>query len=136
MTIQAMFAKLIVGDEEAEAAYYTAVYGLKLLQRLEGTTDGEPFREIILAIGDDMASGMLVMFNFTARPAPRDQQAILGFMTDDIDALAARIVAYGGKLVGPIREEAGMRLVFATDPEGALTENIQMMPPVRGNIPA
>lgn len=132
MTIRAMFSKLIVADEEAAAAYYTAVYGLKLLQRVEGTTDGEPFREIILAMGDDMASGMLVMFTFTQRPAPRDQQAILGFMTDDVDALAARIVAHGGRLVGPIREEHGLRLVFATDPGGALTENIQILPPPEG----
>ena len=69
------------------------------------------------------------MFNFTDRAAPRDQQVILGFVVEDLDALVEKITANGGKLVGPIREEAdhGVRVVFSTDPEGALCENVQML---------
>ena len=129
MTVQAMFAKLICRDEEAMAAYYTAVYGLGVVQRVAGESDGQPFREVILAPGGDWTKGTLVMFNFTERAAPRDQQVILGFTVDDLDALVQRIEAAGGKLVGPIREEAdhGVRVVFSTDPEGALCENVQMI---------
>ena len=129
MTVQAMFAKLICRDEEAMAAYYTAVYGLGVVQRVAGESDGQPFREVILAPGGDWTKGTLVMFNFTERAAPRDQQAIFGFTVDDLDALVQRIEANGGKLVGPIREEAdhGVRVVFSTDPEGALCENVQMI---------
>lgn len=69
------------------------------------------------------------MFNYTQRQAPRDQQVILGFTVDDLDALVGRIEAAGGTLVGPIREEAelGMGLVFSTDPRRALAENVQML---------
>jgi len=123
------FTKLICRDEEAMAAYYGAVYGYGVVQRVEGTSDGEPFREVILAPGGDWTRGSLVMFNFTQRQAPRDQQVILGFVVEDIDALAKAIVVNGGKLVGQIREEAehGVRVVFSTDPEGALCENVQML---------
>ena len=129
MTVQTMFSKLICRDEEAMAAYYTAVYGLGVVQRVAGESDGQPFREVILAPGGDWTKGTLVMFNFTERAAPRDQQVILGFTVDDLDALVQRIEAAGGKLVGPIREEAdhGVRVVFSTDPEGALCENVQMI---------
>jgi len=129
MTALSMFSKLICRDEEAMATYYSGVYGLGLVQRVAGTTDGEAFREVILAPGGDWTKGTLVMFNFVDRPAPRDQQVILGFTVDDLDALVAKIEANGGKLVGPIREEKdhGVRVVFATDPEGALSENVQLL---------
>ena len=129
MTAVSGFAKLICRDEEAMANYYMAVYGYGLVQRVAGHSDGEPFREVILAPGGDWSRGSLVMFNFTDRAAPRDQQVILGFVVEDLDAVAKAIVANGGKLVGPIRDEPehGVRLVFATDPEGALSENVQML---------
>lgn len=129
MTVTTMFTKLICRDEEAMAAYYSAVYGLGVVQRVAGESDGQPFREVILAPGGDWTKGTLVMFNFTERAAPRDQQVILGFTVDDLDGLVARIEANGGKLVGPIREETdhGVRVVFSVDPEGALCENVQML---------
>ena len=124
-----MFSKLICRDEEAMTAYYTAVYGLGIVQRVAGTSNGELFREVILAPDGDWAKGTLVMFNFTERDAPRDQQVILGFTVEDLDAVVQRITANGGKLVGTVREEIehGVRVVFATDPEGALSENVQLL---------
>jgi len=124
-----MFSKLICRDEEAMTAYYTAVYGLGIVQRVAGTSNGEPFREVILAPDGDWAKGTLVMFNFTERDAPRDQQVILGFTVEDLDAVVQRITANGGKLVGTVRQEIehGVRVVFATDPEGALSENVQLL---------
>lgn len=129
MNAPAGFTKLICRDEEAMASYYSAVYGYGAVQRVAGTSDGEPFREVILAPDGDWTKGSLVMFNFTERDAPRDQQVILGFVVNDLDALVERITANGGKLVGPIREEGdhGVRVVFSTDPEGALCENVQML---------
>lgn len=129
MPTHSMFTKLIVADEEAQTAYYCAVYGLNVIQRVEGDSDGQPFREVILSAGNDMSAGTLVMFNFTERQKPRDQQVILGFVVDDLNALVGRIEANGGKLVGPIRDEPehGVRVVFSTDPEGALCENVQML---------
>ena len=125
----AMFTKLICRDEEAMAAYYSAVYGLEIVQRVQGESDGEPFREVILAPGGDWTKGTLVMFNFTARPAPRDQQVILGFNVENLDETVKRIEAHNGKLRAAIQEmpEHGVRVVFSTDPEGALCENVQML---------
>jgi len=129
MAALGLFTKLICRDEEAMAAYYGAVYGLDVVQRVAGDSDGEPYREVILAPGGDWTKGSLVMFNFTARQAPRDQQVILGFTVADLDDLVTRIEANGGRLVGPIRNEPehGVRVVFSVDPEGALCENVQML---------
>ncbi len=50
-------------------------------------------------------------------------------MTDDIEALRERIVANGGRPLGEVFEQPGhgVRVLFAEDPEGALTENVQML---------
>jgi predicted enzyme related to lactoylglutathione lyase len=126
-----MFTKLIVDDEEKMTEYYTSVYHLNAAVRVAGDSvgSGEGFREVILTAGADMSSGTLVMFKFVDRPAPRDQQVILGFITDDMEALKQRIVANGGTLVGPTRDETshGVRVQFSQDPEGALAENVQML---------
>lgn len=131
-TTLSMFTKLIVDDEEKMAAYYAAVYGLTAAVRVAGDSigTGENFREVIMTRGEDMASGTLVMFKFTDRPKPRDQQMILGFVTDDLETLKQRVVTRGGKLVGPTRDEPqhGVRIQFSEDPEGALAENVQMLP--------
>lgn len=130
-TVQSMFTKLIVDDEEAMASYYQAVYHMHPAVRVAGNSKstGEAFREVILTRGADMASGTLVMFKFLDRAKPRDQQVVLGFVTDDLDALKDRIVANGGKLVGDIADEPehGVRVLFSEDPEGALAENVQML---------
>ena len=129
--VLSMFTKLIVDDEEKMTAYYTAAYGLTAAVRVAGDTigSGEAFREVIMTRGADMASGTLVMLKFTDRPKPRDQQVILGFVTADHEALKERIVANGGRLVGPTRDEPdhGVRVQFSEDPEGALAENVQML---------
>ncbi|NIJ18222.1 VOC family protein [Sphingobium vermicomposti] len=129
MTNLPTFTKLICRDEEAMAQYYGTVYGYGLVQRVEGDINGEAFREVIMAPGGDWTKGTLVMFNYVNRDAPRDQQVILGFTVPDLDALVEKIIANGGKLCGPIHEEAdhGVRVVFSTDPEGALCENVQML---------
>ncbi len=131
MSSPSSFTKLIVDDEEKMAAYYASVYGLRPAHRIQGDSagTGEAFREIIMTWTDSMADGTLVMFKFANRPKPRDQQVILGFITEDMEALKQRILAAGGKLVGPTREETdhGVRVQFSEDPEGALAENVQML---------
>lgn len=125
------FTKLIVQDEEAMAAYYGAVYGLNSLHRVES---GDPavmgrLREVIMGPGESMGAESLTMINFLDRPAPRDREVILGFITTDLDALAERVLAHGGRHVGLVREmpEHGVRVLFTSDPEGRLSENVEMM---------
>lgn len=125
------FTKLIVADEEAMAEYYHQVYGLEKLQRVQEDNPDSigPIREVIMGRSDGTYGESLVMFKFLDRPAPRDQEAILGFITEDLDALAERVKAHGGKLIGEIKSmhEHGVRVVFSTDPEGRLSENVQMI---------
>jgi hypothetical protein len=109
------------------------VYGLNAVMRVQGESacGDERFREVILGPGKGMSQEeSLVMFRFVDRPAPRDQESILGFVTEDLDALVARVVAHGGKVVAPIKAmpEHGIRVVFTSDPEGHLAENVQMVP--------
>jgi predicted enzyme related to lactoylglutathione lyase len=126
------FMKLIVADEEAMADYYRAVYGLKDVLRVQGESAGskERFREVILS-ADGKMGGTFVLFNFVDRPKPRDQQSIAGWVVDDIEATRDRILANGGKLVGEIMEkpEHGVRVLFSEDPEGALSEIVQLAVP-------
>lgn len=130
--VQTMFSKLIVGDEEAMTTYYCAVFGLKPAVRVQGESagTGEKFREVILTRDGQMSGGSLVMFNFVDRPAPRDQQVTLGFVVDDVEAVAERVVANGGTLVAPIKSqpEHGVKVLFAKDPEGALSEIVELLP--------
>lgn len=125
------FTKLIVDDEEAQAEYYHQVYGLNKLHRVQNDDSGAagPIREVIMGPGETMSSESLVMFKFIDRPAPRDQEVILGFITDDLDALAERVLAHGGKHNGPIKSmpEHGVRVLFTTDPEGRLSENVELL---------
>ena len=125
------FPKLIVADEEAMAEYYHQVYGLNKQHRVQGeqSAAGGPFREIIMGPGEDMGAESLTLFKFTDRPAPRDQETILGFITEDLDALAERVLAHGGKHVDKIWEmkDHGVRVLFSTDPEGRLSENVELL---------
>ena len=125
------FTKLIVDDEEAQAEYYHQVYGLNKLHRVQNDDSGAggAIREVIMGPGDTMSSESLVMFKLIDRPAPRDQEVILGFITDDLDALASRVLAHGGKHNGPIKSmpEHGVRVLFTTDPEGRLSENVELL---------
>ena len=128
------FAKLIVDDEEKLATYYREVYGLDAIQRVDGDSGGlgEPFREIMLGRDGKLSPDeSLVLFKFVDRTPPRDQESILGFISEDLDALADRITANGGSLAGPIKSmpEHGVRVLFATDPEGHLSENVEMIAP-------
>ncbi|GAD47826.1 hypothetical protein NT2_01_06000 [Caenibius tardaugens NBRC 16725] len=126
------FTKLIVDDEEAMAQYYCGVYGLNAFQRVQNDDSGAggPIREIILSHDDVLAGPTLVMFKFTDRPAPVEREAILGFITDDLDSLARRVIDHGGKHVSPIKSmpEHGVRVLFTTDPEGRMSENVELMP--------
>lgn len=125
------FTKLIVEDEEAMAAYYGGVYELNCLHRVEAGDSAVlgRIREVIMGPGNDMGAESLTMINFLDKPAPRDREVILGFITTDLDALAERVLTHGGKHVGPIRTmpEHGVRVLFTSDPEGRLSENVEMM---------
>jgi predicted enzyme related to lactoylglutathione lyase len=121
------FTKLVVRDLERMAAFYSAAYGLKPISRVQERIAGEPIDEIMLAAGDGMAPGMLVLLRFVDRPAPASGEVILGFTTGDLPALLERVRAAGGGVHEEIRAlpELKLEVAFATDPEGHLAELVQ-----------
>ncbi len=123
------FTKLVVDDLDRMAGFYCDVFDLYETGRLhiEQGAIGEPIEEIFLCPSPDDRYGSFVLFKFLARPAPRDNETILGFQTRDLDALLARAEARGGRLAAPIKAmpELGVRVAMVLDPEGHLCELVE-----------
>jgi len=124
------FTKLIVRDLESQAAFYRDVYGLHAVKRVRERIGSEAIDEIMLSADPDAAWGSLVLLKFPGRAAPPTGELILGFVSDDLPALLARVTSAGGRIHAPIRElpELKLRVAFATDPEGHLAELVQLAP--------
>ncbi len=123
------FTKLVVADLEKMAAFYSAVYGLEQIMRVQDHIGPDAIDEIMLGTGKEMSPGSLVLLHFVDKPAPRNGEVILGFTTDDLPALLERVRAAGGSVHAEIRDmpELNLRVAFATDPEGHLAELVQML---------
>ena len=69
------------------------------------------------------------MLKFTEREAAATGEIILGFITDDVDALYERVLAAGGGVHAPVRDDEGApyRVGFVKDPEGHLAEVVQLL---------
>ena len=123
------FTKLVVQDLEAMSAYYQRVYGLKEFERIQATIEGEPIDEIMLGLDSAYGPGSIMLLKFVDRPAPQPGAVILGFQTDDLDALVERTLEHGGSLYSGISESdvAPVRVAFSVDPEGNLAECVQLV---------
>jgi predicted enzyme related to lactoylglutathione lyase len=123
------FTKLIVDDVEKMVTYYTTVFGLNALARVNSEIAGEPISECMLGPGEQLSSESLVILKFTARAAPPRGEVILGFITADIAALVQRALAAGGQVIEAPRDmpQHGVRVAFLKDPEGHLAEVVQML---------
>jgi predicted enzyme related to lactoylglutathione lyase len=124
------FTKLVVHDLEKLAAFYGEVYGLHPVRRVRGERIGdEEIDEIMLAPDPRAAFGSFVLLRYVERPPSPTGELILGFTTDDLPALLERVAAAGGSVLAPIQEmpALGLRVAFATDPEGHLAELVQLL---------
>jgi len=123
------FTKLVVDDLDRMAAFYCTVFDLHQTGRLkiEQGAIGEPIEEIFLCPSPDDRYGAFVLFKFLERPAPRDNETILGFQTSDLKRLVERATRCGGGLAAPIKEmpELGVRVAMVRDPEGHLCELVE-----------
>ena len=126
------FTKLVVHDLDSMSAYYQRVYGLQEFDRVKAKIEGEPIDEIMLGVDSAYGPGSIILLRFVERPAARPGAVILGFQTDDLDALVERTLEHGGSLHSGISESdvAPVRVAFTVDPEGNLTECVQMVAPV------
>ena len=59
---------------------------------------------------------------------------ILGFTTPDLSALLDRVPRAGGSVFGKVKEmpDHGIRVAFARDPEGHLSEVVELVELVEG----
>ena len=124
------FSKLIVHDLEKMAAFYRDVYGLHAVSRVRGQSiGGEEIDEIMRSADPAAQFGSLVLLKYLGRGPSPSGELILGFTTDDLPGLLERVRAAGGGVHAPIKEipEMGLRVAFATDPEGHLAELVQIL---------
>jgi predicted enzyme related to lactoylglutathione lyase len=124
------FTKLVVHDLERLVAFYCEAYGLHAVKRVRGERIGsEEIDEVMLAAEPDAAFGSFVLLKYLGRAPSPTGELLLGFVTDDLPGLLDRIRAAGGAVHEPIREmpDLGIRVAFATDPEGHLAELVQLV---------
>jgi predicted enzyme related to lactoylglutathione lyase len=124
------FTKLVVGDLEKMAAFYGEVYGLHAVHRVSGESiGGDTIDEIMMSPDPDATWSALVLLEYVGRTEAPTGEVILGFTTDDLPALLQRLKAAGGRVHAPMREmpDLGIRVAFATDPEGHLAELVQVL---------
>jgi len=124
------FTKLIVGDLERMSAFYREVYGLHAVNRVRGESiGGEEIDELMLSPDPAATWSSFVLLRYVGRGPSPNGEVILGFTTDELPALLERVSRAGGRVVDPIRAmpELGIRVAFATDPEGHLAELVQLV---------
>lgn len=114
--------KIVVADVDAAAAFYMAVCGFTIAQRIED----DRFCEIILQSAE-AASAALIVINYKGAPPATPGECILVFETSDIGAFVARVVAAGGSVTTPTQTIAALDLAYAMlcDPEGHIVEALQ-----------
>jgi lactoylglutathione lyase len=122
------FTKLVVVDLDASASFYTAVFGVKEQTRVQAEIAGRPIEEIIFTAAGPEAP-TLVLLRFVDQATPSHSELILGFITDDIDALFARVLTGGGAVAQAVETQPqhGVKVGFVTDPEGHLIDVVEML---------
>jgi lactoylglutathione lyase len=121
------FTKLVVGDLEKSASFYTSVCGVVEQARVNDVLDGRKISEILFNPGTP-GGPTFVLFSFLDTPNPASSEVILGFMTADLDVFLDRARAAGGSVVEVLgdRPELGVKVAVVKDPEGHLIEVVQM----------
>ncbi len=122
------FTKLLVTNLDTTFKFYQDVAGVTEMARVEDEIAGRKISEIICKPNYEGAA-TFVLLKFLDQEKPSKDEAILGFITEDVDAFADRAVAGGGKVVSPGQNmpQHGVRVSFMTDNEGHLLEVVQML---------
>ena len=129
---QLVSTKLIVHELEPMGAFYCEAWGFEVWSTLtptrivEAEIDGEKIDEILLGQAGQGGAGLILMKYVDRAPPPNGEVALV-FMTDDIEALFARVEAAGGSILVPPDQSdvTPFKAGFAKDPEGHLIEVIE-----------
>ena len=112
--------KLVVDDLERAAEFYGKVFGLIEMHRLDAEIMGRKVSEIVFM--PTYESGpMFVLAKFHDRVAPATNELILGFASQDLEALLDRAVKAGGQ-VAERGSSGGFHHAFVIDPEGHVVQ--------------
>ncbi len=127
-TVPLAFTKLIVDDVDKMAAFYSEVYGLKPIDRIQSEIGGDRIDEILLGANGENVGGV-VLLKFVDKDPPANGEVILGFITEDIDVLVDRVLAAGGSIHAPVKADADKpyKVGFVTDPEGHVCEIVELV---------
>ncbi|MBY6262119.1 glyoxalase/bleomycin resistance/dioxygenase family protein [Azospirillum sp. 412522] len=121
------FSKIFVHDLDAIAAFYEEVFGLIPFNRHQDVMLGRAIDEITYQ-STYQGGPALTLITYLDSAAPLVGEAVQGFVTTDLEALLGRAEAAGGRVPEPIRAipDFGIRVAFVLDPEGHVTEVVQM----------
>ncbi len=124
------FSKVFVHDLDAMARFYEEVFGLIPFNRHEDVMFGRPIDEITYQ-STYPGGAALTLIKYMDSMGPSAGESVQGFTTTDIEALAGRAEAIGGKIPEPIHrvDEFGLSVVFVLDPEGHINEVVQLDQP-------
>lgn len=120
------FTKLIVGDLDRMAQFYSDVFSLKQVQRLQVDADGTALDEIIFEAG---GGGRLILMNWITPTPVVAGEVILGFTTTDVSALFSHAIQAGASVrLSPrsVEQAGGLRTGILEDPEGHLIEVVEV----------
>ena len=122
------FTKLVVGDLEKAADFYSYVCGLTELARVDAVIDGRAISEIMYN-ATAQGAATFVLLAFLDAPQPASSEVILGFITADLPAFLERTLSAGGTIVSDIarQPEHAVSVAFVRDVEGHLIEVVQML---------
>lgn len=125
---QYMFSKTFVQDLDAMAAFYENVFGLIPNNRHQDVMLGRKIDEITYQ-STYQGGPALTLISYLDADAPALNEAVQGFVTEDLEALIDRAVAAGGTVPESMRTiaEFGIKVAFVLDPEGHVNEVIQML---------
>ena len=122
-----IFAKTFVHDLDAMATFYEAVFGLMPFGRHQDEMLGRRIDEVTYQASYP-GGPALTLIKYLDSTGPTAGEAVQGFMSDNLESLVERALAYGGSAPDPIRDmpEFGLKVVFVLDPEGHVNEVIQI----------
>ena len=116
------FTKLVVGNLDAMQDFYTQVFELEETHRIKRVD----LEEVVLR-STDGEPGLLALINFGDGREVLNGEVIIGFVTQDLEDVAARLKACGGQITRDQHVAAGTKIevVMATDPEGHVIEVVR-----------
>jgi predicted enzyme related to lactoylglutathione lyase len=111
-----MFTKLLVNDLEKAASFYSSVFGLVEMHRLDAHIADRPVSEVVYQPTYE-GGPMFVLVQYRDAATSSRDELMLGFSTKDLDAFVGRLENAGGRVLARA-EDASFRHAFAADPEG------------------